>query len=78
MPLTSVFARYRVRFVLFIKYGSRESLVAEGFDGIEAGGAGRGLAIVCEFVELMGGHITVESAPGNGSCFDVFLPRATE
>lgn len=41
-----------------------------------SGGAGLGLAIVREFVELMGGHVTVASAPGEGSHFRVFLPLA--
>jgi two-component system sensor histidine kinase BaeS len=42
----------------------------------ELGGAGLGLAIVKEFVELMGGHVTVESQLGEGSCFRVYLPIA--
>ena len=38
------------------------------------GGTGLGLAITYRFVQLMKGRISVESAPGEGAKFTVFLP----
>jgi signal transduction histidine kinase len=44
----------------------------------EAGkGTGLGLAVVRGIVEKSGGHMAVESAPGSGSVFSVYLPRYT-
>lgn len=41
-------------------------------------GSGLGLAVVFGLVEEMEGVITVDSAPGAGARFDIYLPRANE
>jgi PAS domain S-box-containing protein len=40
----------------------------------EGRGTGMGLAVVHGIVERIGGVITVDSTPGEGSCFIIFLP----
>ncbi len=40
-----------------------------------AGGMGIGLAAAREFSRLLGGEVEVESEPGRGSTFRVWLPR---
>ncbi|MGI8857577.1 MAG: GAF domain-containing protein [Thermomicrobiales bacterium] len=57
-----------------------QAIVFEAFQQVESGyartqqGTGLGLALTKQLVELMGGKITLESAPGVGSAFTMTLP----
>jgi PAS domain S-box-containing protein len=49
-----------------------------GAAGRNAEGTGIGLALVRELARLHGGEVSVESAPGRGSCFTVRVPRGSD
>src|SRR5256714_5702782 len=55
---------------LFQEFSQASSTTASKY-----GGTGLGLAISRHFCRMMGGDITVESKPGEGSTFTIHLPR---
>lgn len=42
------------------------------------GGSGLGLSLVKDLVAMLGGCVTLRSAPGEGSTFAVYVPVADE
>ena len=43
----------------------------------EGAGFGLGLSTVLEVISMHGGHIDLQSAPGKGTCFFIYLPAST-
>ncbi|HUN81964.1 MAG TPA: ATP-binding protein [Phycisphaerae bacterium] len=55
----------------------RQAHVFEAYYSTRKGGTGLGLATARQIVREHGGGIEVQSSPGQGACFSIFLPRTS-
>jgi signal transduction histidine kinase len=53
------------------------NMIFEPFYTTKEGGSGLGLPICYEIMQVHSGRLTVESQPGNGSAFTVWLPKTS-
>ena len=58
---------------IFDAYQQADNTISSRF-----GGTGLGMSITKDFIELMGGKITVKSEPGKGTIFIILLPLKSE
>ena len=58
---------------LFTEFTQGDSAITKTY-----GGTGLGLTITQRLCRMMGGDVTVESTPGQGSVFTVWLPMGTQ
>jgi len=58
-----------------IEKEKQELIFRRFYHGADSTGLGLGLAIVKELLEVMGGHMDVESRAGEGSIFTLWLPK---
>ena len=58
--------RHKAIFERFVQADIKDSQALEG--------AGLGLSIIKAYVEMMDGDISLESEPGKGSCFTIYIP----
>jgi len=56
---------------------TRQALLRGLLDPRKTRGTGLGLVTVRSIVERHRGHVTIESKPGKGSCFSIYLPAPT-